>query len=101
MKFSTALVAVAAIAGGSSAFQSPAVTTGRTLNNKIMAGNTALMAATMDGTDVAAAVNGQMVNGKRKKTKQVSFFSSAVVGVIEVERREFLDIILSGVYVEL
>ena len=33
-----------------------------------MGGSSALMAATMDGTDVVNVVNGQ----KRKKTKQVS-----------------------------
>ena len=69
MKFSTALVAVAAIAGGSSAFQTPS----RTVVNRAVNGHSAsaLMAATMDGTAAVAAVNGQ-VNGKRKKTKQVS-----------------------------
>jgi len=71
MKFAVALVAVAAIAGGSTAFQIPAaVTAGRTLNRN---GSSALMAATMDGTstDVAAAVNGQVANGaRRKKTKK-------------------------------
>jgi len=67
MKFSTALVAVAAIAGGSSAFQTPS----RTVVNRAVNGHSAsaLMAATMDGTAAVAAVNGQ-VNGKRKKTKQ-------------------------------
>ena len=72
MKFSTALVAIAAVAGGASAFQSPALSAGRTLNNRAALGHSAsaLMAATMDGTSVAA-INGQ-ANGKRKKTKQVS-----------------------------
>ena len=73
MKFSTALVTLAAIAGGSSAFQAPALTAGKTLNNRIVGGGSALMAATMDGTSssVAAAVN---TGARRKKTKQVSLF---------------------------
>ena len=70
MKLSLALLALGAIAGGSSAFQAPSVlSAGKTFNNRIaVGGNTALMAATMDGTDVVNVVNGQ----KRKKTKQVS-----------------------------
>jgi len=65
MKLSSALFALSAIAGGASAFQSPAPTAGRTLNNQLFGGNDSAlrMAATMDG---APAVNG----AKRKKTKQ-------------------------------
>jgi glutamyl-tRNA reductase len=74
MKFSSALLALAAIAGGSSAFQSPALTAGRNLNNRHLGGSDSalLMAATMDGkTNDVTAVNGQVANGtKRKKTKQ-------------------------------
>ncbi|KAL3758282.1 hypothetical protein ACHAWU_005363, partial [Discostella pseudostelligera] len=71
MKFGTALVALAVVAGGSNAFQSPAYTSGRTTtlsrSQNIRRSNGALMAATMDGT----AVNGQVANGaRRKKTKQ-------------------------------
>ena len=70
MKLSLALLALGAIAGGSSAFQAPSVlSAGKTLNNRmVVGGNSALMAATMDGTDVVNVVNGQ----KRKNTKQVS-----------------------------
>ena len=70
MKLSLALLALGAIAGGSSAFQAPSVlSAGKTFNNRmVVGGNSALMAATMDGTDVVNVVNGQ----KRKKTKQVS-----------------------------
>ena len=70
MKLSLALLVLGSIAGGSSAFQAPSVlSAGRTFNNRMVVGEkSALMAATMDGTDVVNAVNGQ----KRKKTKQVS-----------------------------
>jgi len=71
MKLSLAILALATITGGSSAFQAPSLI-GRTatLNNRMVAGksssNSELMAATLDG---ATVVNGQ----KRKKTKQVSY----------------------------
>ena len=58
--------------GGSSAFQAPALTAGKTNRMAVAGGmsNSALMAATMDGT----AVNGQVANGtRRKKTKKVSY----------------------------
>jgi len=69
MKFSTALLALGAIVGGSSAFQAPSLTAGKTNRMAVAGGmsNSALMAATMDGT----AVNGQVANGtRRKKTKK-------------------------------
>lgn len=74
MKFGTALLALAVVAGVSNAFQSPMHTSGRTTtlsrSQNVRRSNGALMAATMDGT----AVNGQLANGaRRKKTKQVSF----------------------------
>ena len=68
MKLSSAILALAACAGESSAFQAPALAAGRTalINNRVVGG--ALMAATMDGT----AMSEQVANGaKRKKTKQV------------------------------
>ena len=74
MKLSLAILALATITGGSSAFQAAPSPIGRTatLNNRMTIGksssNSELMAATLDG---ATVVNGQ----KRKKTKQVSLYS--------------------------
>lgn len=68
MKFSSALVALAATAGGTYAFQSPALTAGRSLNSRVAAveSGSALMAATLDATSVQMAASG----ARRKKTKQ-------------------------------
>jgi hypothetical protein len=72
MKLSLAILALATITGGSSAFQAAPSLIGRTatLNNRMTirksSSNSELMAATLDG---ATVVNGQ----KRKKTKQVSY----------------------------
>ena len=80
MKFSTALVALAAVAGGTSAFQSPALTAGRTLSSRIAGENgSALMAATLDSTAAGAvALNGKS-GARRKKTKQVSVLRGTLV----------------------
>lgn len=76
MKFSTALITLAAVAGGASAFQSSVGSSSRVVATANRAGG-ALMAATMDGTSAGVkAMNGeaQVAAGgmKRKKTKQVS-----------------------------
>ena len=73
MKLSLAILALATITGGSSAFQAAPSLIGRTATiNRMTIGksssNSELMAATLDG---ATVVNGQ----KRKKTKQVSLYS--------------------------
>ncbi len=76
MKLSLAILALATITGGSSAFQAAPSLIGRTatLNNRMAtvgksSSNSELMAATLDG---ATVVNGQ----KRKKTKEVSYIVS-------------------------
>lgn len=72
MRFSTAIPFIAIAASGVSAFQAPANRVVNTLNNRVPSSNSALMAATMDGTSLDV-VNGVGV-GKRKKTKKVSCF---------------------------
>lgn len=68
MKLSSAILALAACAGGSSAFQSSALAAGRINKRVVGGGYGALMAATMDGT---TAMSEQVANGaRRKKTKQ-------------------------------
>ena len=69
MKLSSAILALAACAGGSSAFQSSVLAAGRINKRVVGGGYGALMAATMDGT---TAMSEQVANGaRRKKTKQV------------------------------
>ncbi len=69
MKLSSAILALAACSGGSSAFQSSALAAGRINKRVVGGGYGAPMAATMDGT---TAMSEQVANGaRRKKTKQV------------------------------
>jgi glutamyl-tRNA reductase len=82
MKLSSAILALAACAGGSSAFQSSALAAGRINKRVVGGGYGALMAATMDGT---TAMSEQVANGaRRKKTKQVGSMRRCQFGYVSL-----------------
>ena len=92
MKLSSAILALAACPGGSSAFQAPALAAGRTsfINKRVVgAGCGALMAATMDGT----AMSEQVATGaRRKKTKQVGSMRQFQFGYVSL----YLGVVFVG-----
>jgi len=99
MRLSSAILSLAACASGSSAFQAPALASGRTtsiIKRVVGGGDGALMAATMDGT---TAMSEQVANGaRRKKTKQVGSMRRFQFGDVSlyVVRRRVRGVYYSG-----